>query len=319
MYYLGVDGGGTKTKYILIDKELNIIKDIERGTIHIHQIGEEKLKDELLQSINIILSETNINRSDIGYVFLGVPGYGESESDKRIIDKILCEVLYGIKYEASNDSVVGWAAGTGCKDGINIVAGTGSIAYGRNENGDEDRVGGWGPGIGDDGSAYWIALKVINEYTKQKDGRREKTVLLDIMEEELNIKDYFEIVDIVFNKMKFSRTEIASFSKIGAMAAEKGCRVCKFIFEEAAYNLYLHIKVLAKKLEFNNEFIVSYSGGVFNSGNLILDPLVDMIKEDGLNCVVKKPEIEPCHGAALLAYKLYGNDIPNNYKEKLKS
>lgn len=318
MYYLGVDGGGTKTKYILVDENLNIVKVIEKGTIHIHQIGEENLKNELLESINKIISDVKINREDIGYVFLGVPGYGESENDKIIIDKILCEVLDGINYNVSNDSVVGWAAGTGCKNGINIVAGTGSIAYGRNEDGYEERVGGWGPGIGDDGSAYWIGLKVINEYTKQKDGRREKTVLLDIMEKELNIKDYFEIVDIVFNKMKFSRTEISAFSKIGAMAANKGCRVCKFIFEEAAYNLYLHIKVLARKLKFSNEFIVSYSGGVFNSGDLILDPLVNMIKEDGLNCIVKKPEIEPCHGAVLLAYKMYGNDIPNNYKEKFK-
>ncbi len=316
MYYLGVDGGGTKTRYILVDEDINVIKDIERSTIHIHQIGALNLKNELKSTLDIILSESNINKSDIEHVFLGIPGYGESKSDKSTIDNIVGEVFKGINYTVGNDAVAGWAAGTGCKDGINIVSGTGSIAYGRNKEGREARCGGWGPGIGDDGSAYWIALRVVNEYTKQKDGRKEKTVLLDIMERELNIKDYFEVVDIVFNRLKFARTEIASFAKIASVAAKEGCRVCNFIFEEAAYNLFLHIRSLSNTLSLKDGFILSYTGGVFKSGSLILDPLKAMLDEDNINCVIKEPEIEPWHGAVLMAYTLSGREVPKDYKER---
>lgn len=317
MYYLGVDGGGTKTRYILIDENLNVIFDMERGTIHIHQIGEENLKKELKEAFELICNETKIGPENIEYLFIGVPGYGESKSDKRIIDNIIDEVFNEVPYTIGNDSVAGWAAGTGCTNGINIVAGTGSIAYGRNEKGEEGRCGGFGPGIGDDGSAYFIALKVINEYTKQKDGRSKETILVKTLEEKLNIQDYFEIVDIVFNKLKFSRTEIAAFASIGSIAAKRGCSACKKIFEEASYELFLHIKVLSEKLKFNDKFIVSYTGGVFKSGDLILEPLKRMIKEENINCIIKEPEIEPAAGAALMAYTLSGEIPPKDYKERL--
>lgn len=317
MYYLGVDGGGTKTRYFLVNDKLERIDDIESSTIHIHQIGKENLKEQLKNNLDKILKNNNIRTSEINYAFLGVPGYGESKNDMRDIEEVVSEVFKGISYTIGNDAVAGWAAGTECNDGINIVAGTGSIAYGRNQAGKDGRCGGWGPGIGDDGSAYWIGLRVINEYTKQKDGRKEKTILVDILEKEYNIKDYFEIVDIVFNRMNFSRTEIAGFSKVASLAAIEGCEVCKEIFREAAENLFLHIKVLSKELSLSDNFILSYTGGVFKSGNLILKPLEEMLKKENINCILKQPKIDPWHGAALMAYSLAGNSIPENYKENL--
>lgn len=318
MYYLGVDGGGTKTRYLLIDEELNIVTDIENGTIHIHQIGKEKLRTELKENLNEICKKSGIKCNEINYAFLGVPGYGESKNDIKDIEEIVDEVFNGINYTIGNDAVAGWAAGTGCTEGINIVAGTGSIAYGRNKTGQEVRCGGWGPGIGDDGSAYWIGLKVINEYTKQKDGRKRKTILVDILEKEYKIKDYFEIVDIVFNRLKFSRTDIAGFSKVAYLAGKEGCMACKEIFREAAENLFSHIKVLSKELNLIDNFILSYTGGVFKSGDLILKPLEEMLKSSNINCTLKQPDIEPWHGAALMAYLLAGNKIPDDYKKILK-
>ncbi|MEG1287112.1 N-acetylglucosamine kinase [Clostridium sp.] len=321
MYYLGVDGGGTKTKYVLINNTLETVGECESSTIHIHQVGIDGIKSELKINIKKVCEQAGIEVSDIKHVFLGVPGYGESLDDKNKIDKAINEVMSGfmnVSYTVDNDAVNGWAAGTACKPGINIVAGTGSIAYGRNKDGKIERSGGWGPTIGDDGSAYWIGLKTINAYTKQKDGRAEKTVLVDILEENYNIKYHFEIVDIIFNRIKLNRTEIAGFSKICFLAAEKGCPASIKIFEEAAINLYEHIKVLADKLQFNEEFIVSYTGGVFKAGKYVLEPLKLNLSKANLNYKIQEPELEPWNGAALLAFILDGNDIPSNYKEVMK-
>lgn len=318
MYYLGVDGGGTKTKYILINEKLETVGECESSTIHIHQAGISGIKSELEINIAKICGQAKIEVSDIKYAFLGVPGYGESLNDKNRIDKAVKEVMsdiMNVKYTVDNDAVNGWAAGTACKPGINIVAGTGSIAYGRNESGQIERCGGWGPTIGDDGSAYWIGLRTINEYTKQKDGRSEKTVLVDILEENYNIEYHFEIVDIIFNRIKLNRTQIAGFSKICFLAAEKGCPASIKIFEEAAVNLYEHIKALADKLKFNDEFIVSYTGGVFKSGKYVLEPLNSMLSQAHLKYKIQEPELEPWNGAALLAFILDGNNTPSNYKE----
>lgn len=318
MYFLGVDGGGTKTKYLLMNKELKVVGEIESGTTHIHQIGKEKLIYVLRENLQLICDKCSIQKQEIKYAFLGIPGYGESKRDVEDIEYCVNSVFNGVNYTIGNDSVVGWAAGTGCREGINIVAGTGSIAYGRNKEGNEARCGGWGPGIGDDASAYWIGLKVLNEYTKQKDGRKEKTVLVDILEKKYDIKDYFEIVDIVFNRLKFSRTYIAKFSEVAYLAASAGCESCIDIFKEAAKELFFHIKVLKNELNLTDGFLVSYSGGVFKAGEYILNPLNDMLRKEGIKCILIEPKLKPWHGAALLAYLLSGNELPDNYIELLK-
>ena len=318
MYYLGIDGGGTKTRYLLVNDKLQKIYDGTSSTIHIHQVGIDGLRKELTTNIEKACLEANIQMKDIAFIFAGVPGYGESQEDKVKIDETIKEIIE-VPYMIDNDAVNGWAAGTACKAGINMVAGTGSIAYGRNEAGMLARCGGWGPGIGDDASAYWIGIRTINEYTKQKDGRHEKTVLVDILEKEYNISYDFEIVDIVFNRLKQDRTALAGFSKVCFLAAEEGCTACKRIFEEAALNIFEHIKSLSNTLKFEDDFVVSYTGGVFKAGKHILEPLSRMIEEANLYCKLQEPVLDPWNGAALLAYKLAGNEIPVNCKEILEN
>lgn len=317
MYYLGIDGGGTKTKYLLVDDKLEKIAEREGTTIHIQQAGIDGIKTQITENIEKICEEAKIDIKDISYIFAGVAGYGESISDKNELDKAFKEIME-VPYSIDNDAVNGWAGGTACKPGINMVAGTGSIAYGKNKEGKLARCGGFGPGIGDDGSAYWIALQTINEYTKQKDGRKEKTVLVDILEKEYGITYKYEIVDVVFNKLKFNRTELAKFSTICFLAAEAGCEACKKIFRDSAEAIFEHIKALSKELNFTDEFVVSYTGGVFKAGEHVLNPLKEMIKESGLKCQLQEPALDPWNGAALLAYTLAGNEVPDNAKELLK-
>lgn len=317
MYYMGIDGGGTKTRYMIIDQDMNILIDFESETIHIHQIGADELRNRLESNIDLACRKINITPTDLNFVFIGVPGYGESQIDKEIIDRIVADVMKEIPYEVDNDGVVGWAAGCGCLPGINIVAGTGSIANGRNKDGVSLRCGGWGPNIGDDGSAHWIGLRVINEYTKQKDGRHPKTCLVDIIEQAYDITYLYEIVDIVFNRLKLSRPDLAKFSAVGAQAAQNGCVACQNIFNQAAHELALHITTLAKQLELKEHFIVSYSGGVFKSGDTILIPLANELQT--LNCTIQAPLLQPCPGAVLLAYQLSGNTVTDELIKKLQT
>ncbi|MDU5109946.1 MAG: BadF/BadG/BcrA/BcrD ATPase family protein [Clostridium sp.] len=316
MYFLGIDGGGTKTRYIIANEHLDVLANIEGGTTHIHQIGKKGLKEELVKNIDIICKSKGIEKTDIGFAFLGIPGYGESEVDKKNIDEIVSSVLTKTLYKIDNDVVVGWASATLCKPGVNIVSGTGSIAFGIDEFGNSGRSGGWGPVIGDEGSAYWIGVKTIEAYTKQKDGREKKTILVDMIEREYNITYNFEITEIIFNKMKLSRAELAKFSRICSMAAEKGCEKCKGILKNAAYELYLNVIALDNKLSFKDKFIVSYTGGVFKAGDLILEPLKEYLKD--LNCEVIPPILEPWYGAVLLAYTLGGNKLTDKDVLKLK-
>ncbi|MDZ5034788.1 BadF/BadG/BcrA/BcrD ATPase family protein, partial [Clostridium perfringens] len=161
---------------------------------------------------------------------------------------------------------------------------------------------------------YWIALRTINEYTKQKDGRKERTALYDILEKEYNITYQYEIVDVVFNRLKFNRTELAKFSKICFLAAEEGCPDCKKIFRDVAEAIFEHINAISKELNFKDEFVVSYTGGVFKAGKHVLEPLQEMINNSKLKCKLQEPALDPWNGSVLLAYTLAGNKVPDNVK-----
>ena len=71
-------------------------------------------------------------------------------------------------------------------------------------------------------------------------------------------------------------------------------------------------------LNFTDEFVVSYTGGVFKSGKHVLEPLQEMINESGLKCSLQEPALDPWNGSVLLAYSLAGNVVPDNAKEILK-
>lgn len=309
MYYLGITGDMRKTRYILIDDELNKIVDLERGTTHIQHIGGDNLKIELLLAVNNVIDKAEIEKSDIGFIFLGLQGYGESEKDKTMIEDAVYEALNDFKYAIDNDSIAGWAAGTLCKPGINIVSGTGSIVFGMNENGESGRAGGWGPIIGDDGSAQWIGIRLVNEYTKQKDGRKKETRLIEILEKDTGIDDYYGVVDLIFNKYNLSMTEFTKLCDIGILAADEGCEASKKIFKDAAFEIFLLIKALKEKLKMENKFIISYTGGAFKAGKYVLEPLKAFLNEANIKYNIRRAPLEEAFGACLMAYKLYGNEI----------
>ena len=95
-----------------------------------------------------------------------------------------------------NDSAAGWAGSLGLEEGINLVAGTGSIAYGQNKFGTEARAGGWDDGFSDEGSCYWLGKKALELFSKESDGRVKKGKLLEIFRYNFNLKNDFDLIDI---------------------------------------------------------------------------------------------------------------------------
>ncbi|MDI3312369.1 MAG: BadF/BadG/BcrA/BcrD ATPase family protein, partial [Thermoanaerobacterium sp.] len=302
MFFLGVDGGGTKTKFVLINERLEVCSVVETTTTHIFQVGEKGIIDVLKKGLGDIISKTNINKQDIEYVVLGMPGYTEIKSNDSDIEKAVGEVFSFTKYYIANDAEISWAGALACKPGISIVAGTGSIGFAVDPQGNKVRTGGWGDFIGDEGSAHWIARKVLEMYSKQKDGRLPPSVLVDIIEREYHIKDEYELIDIIHNRYKLDRRKIARFSLCAFNAAQHGCQYSKVIFEKAAFELYLHIEALLKKTSFPDRVLVSYTGGLFKAGDFILKPFKELL--EGLNDKIDliTPYMEPAFGAAFYAY-----------------
>ncbi|GAA0861950.1 N-acetylglucosamine kinase [Paraclostridium tenue] len=320
MYYIGVDGGGTKTTFTIIDKKGYKIAKYQAKTTHYEQIGFNGVEDVLNEGFNKTLEISNVSKDDIKSVFLGLPGYGEVKSVVTNIDNIVKKILKNIKFKVGNDVEVGLAGSLAGKEGINIVSGTGSIALGKDSKGKTIRCGGWGDYIGDEGSAYWIGKKTIEMFSKEADKRIERGLIYKNIKEKLNINDDFDIIDYVLNDIKKDRTQIAQFSKLCFESAILNDKNALSIFNEAGYELSLLVKMIINELEFDGDILVSYSGGVFKSGDLILSPLKKYLNEYSVKFI--KPILGPDMGACLLAYKLsnenIGEDIINNMVNNLE-
>lgn len=291
--YLGVDGGGTKTAFLLdVDGKRFESKQI---TIHPKQVTKQQFFEIMKLGVDEVCKEAGIDPEEILYTFVAAPGYGQYPDTEAYIDEGIREAIGSDRFMVANDCVNGWAGSLNAKPGINLVLGTGQIGYGVDEEGNSMRSGGWGPLLGDEASGYYIGLKLLNHFTKMSDGRSDKTILYDIIKEKLDLKDDMEIID---KAEKMKRDEIASLSRIFAEALDKEDPYCKELLEEISKEAAAVIDSIIKGLNFKEEVKVSYSGGVFNLG----DRLIKRIEEKSKNKIkIEKPYTDPSEGALILA------------------
>ncbi|MBU2923654.1 BadF/BadG/BcrA/BcrD ATPase family protein [Colwellia sp. 4_MG-2023] len=305
MYYLGVDGGGTKTAFVLLDQQRNVVATHELGTCYHVEVGLEGAQSILQSGVLALLEQVSGSIDDIIFAFFGLPAYGEDSELINQIDALPSSFMSAEKYQCDNDMVNGWAAAFDCADGINIVAGTGSIAYGVNQT-KTARCGGWGEVFSDEGSAYWVGRKGLQVFTKMSDGRLSKGPLYDILKSTLDFDYDLDITALVLCHWNSERSKIAAVSALVYQAASEGDQHAIAILAEAANELADIVEGTTKSLAFKDEDIikVSYSGGIFNAGKFVLDPFVKALERLPNHYKVYEPLCSPVIGAALYAEKL---------------
>lgn len=321
MKYLGVDGGGTKTAFILMDDSIGVIGYLETESCHYRQVGLEKFGEIIEEGIDKLCKEAHVNKEDISYGFLGLPGYGESKKAMEDMENIIGTILKAGTFKCGNDVEVGWAGSLACNPGINIVAGTGAIAMGKDRRDNIARSSGWGPFCGDEGSAYWLGKKAIEVFTKEADSRLNKTPLYEIMKSDLRLKDDFQIIELLVDEYKMDREKIARLAVTLFKAAEAGDGYAEKIYKEAAQEYVLMAKSIINQLDFKSEdeILISYSGGVFKGEKYILGTLEEGLRTLNENCKLIKPILKPIIGAALYGMKLHQGTVSSELVERLKS
>ncbi|MFZ1094840.1 MAG: BadF/BadG/BcrA/BcrD ATPase family protein, partial [Xanthobacteraceae bacterium] len=168
--FLGVDGGGTKTHFVLVDSDGKLAAAHEGPTSDHLQVGIDGVREVLAAGLAALFREAGMDGSAVTYAFFGLPAHGEDSAAQVLLDGLPEPLLGHRRYRCGNDMICAWAGSLGGEDGINIVAGTGSIGYGERK-GRSARAGGWGEIFGDEGSAYWIAAQGLNIFTRMSDGR----------------------------------------------------------------------------------------------------------------------------------------------------
>lgn len=306
-YFAGVDGGGTKTHFVLMDGDRNIVGECVGGSSYHLEVGVEGVSRVLIEGLAALTLAAGIGVNDITYSFVGLPAYGEDPATDPLLDRIAATIIGNDRYRCGNDMVCGWAGSLGCEDGINIVAGTGSIGYGE-RGAATARAGGWGEVISDEGSAYWIAVQGLNAFTRMSDGRLEKGPLYAAFRQRFALTNDIDICAAIMGDTAMPRSEIASLSQLVTAAAGDGDEAAKAIIIGAAGELAQIADALRRSLGFAKGETVplSYSGGMLKAGSPVLEPFLTALLRLSPFFDIREPKFTPGYGAALYAAKLSG-------------
>ena len=328
--FLGVDGGGTKTALCLLTEDGTLASSVTVRSCY-YPTGREVggvsgpalVADVLTEGVAAVCAAGNIAPDDITFAFLGLPGYGEVSADLAALDAAPAAALGHNRYRCDNDMVAGWAGSLGGVDGINVVAGTGSIAYGQWE-GVHARAGGWGEIFGDEGSGYWIGVRGLQAFSQMSDGRLAAGALLGLLREHLDLGGDLDLIDVVLTRWRGDRRQVAALSRVVVEAGTRDDEVAVGILAEAGTELARLAEATWRRIAPRpddgrgpgpGQVPVSFSGGVFTV-ETVRSAFTDHLAAGGL-FTVRPPLFPPDVGAALHAARLAGTPLKRQALERL--
>ncbi len=305
--YLGVDGGGTKTAFLLLNDKGQVAATYTGGSSYYPEVTMEGVGEVIREGVEAVMAKAKISVETITYAFFGLPAYGEDSIEDSRLEILPSTVLNLSQYTCGNDMVCSWAGSLACVDGISVVAGTGSIGYGE-YLGLNARAGGWGDLFGDEGSAYWIAREGLTAFSRMSDGRSPKGALYPLFMQHFKLRDAIDLAGKINNLPAKERSTVAQISKLVTAAALAGDNEAIIIYKRAADELAELVTAIRQTLKVPRDLKlpVSYTGGVFNTGKLILEPFRAALAHANLASDLKAPLLEPAVGAALYAARCKG-------------
>ena len=310
-YYIGIDGGASKT--LLCAAEVNSLSlcYAETSGLSWREYGASGVAQKLRTAVDSLIGD-----SAIAGMAMGLPCFGESINGDRDLVQAIQKVFPDVPIYFTNDVEVGWAGSMALMPGINIVAGTGSIAFGKGSDGKAARSGGWSEFFGDEGSCYWVGKKVMELFSKQSDGRLPKDELYEIVFRELKLKDDFDFIDIISAHYRNYRKQVANLQILAEKAALAGSNSAAALYDEAVRELCLLVSAVRNQLVFDESpFSVSYTGGLFLAKEFVLPQFSKEIEKMGGKLV--PPRFKPDEGALLLAYEKFNPEGLSKIQESI--
>ena len=302
MYFVGIDGGGTKSRLMAVDEEGNQYGPYFGKSTNINSNPAEVVQANIKSLVLEFLQEQGVSWGALSGICIGSAGI---DLPQNVLDyeRMLRTSGARCPLKAVNDVEIVFESEAKGQPGIVVISGTGSIVFGKDEKKCTVRIGGWGHIVGDEGSGYWIGKEAVRRSLYSYDGREEKTALVPLLEEACKIKRIPDILDIVYTP-NINKSVIADFSKLVDQAANEKDAVAIRILEEAAQDLYLMIIAARNKMTLQDDFPVILSGGTILGSQLLYDRVCRKIAPLTKN--VKKTHQEPCMGAVYLAQNCIG-------------
>ncbi|KAG2304040.1 hypothetical protein Bca52824_032691 [Brassica carinata] len=315
---LGLDGGATSTVCVCVPffpygdrlpEPIPILGRAVAGCTNRNSVGETAARDSLEQVISEALVQSGSDKSHVRGVCLGVSGVNHP-SDQEMVQNWIRDMFPShVKVYVQNDAIVALASGTmGKLHGCVLIAGTGCIAYGFDEDGREARASGAGPILGDWGSGYGISAQALTAVIRAHDGRGPETMLTSTILKALGLSSPDELIGWTYHP---SWARMAALVPQVVSCAEAGDEISDKILVDAADDLALSVKAVVQRLglcgkdfsrcRWKSFFPVVMVGGVLNANMKWDIEKKSQASTDTFRAQTIIPKVEPAVGAALLA------------------
>jgi N-acetylglucosamine kinase-like BadF-type ATPase len=298
-FVLGVDGGGTRTRAVVIDGEGKVIGAGMSGASDYDAVGLDEAKANL-QSAILQACRPLTSPKELEAIYLGLAGVVSSK-DKDVVRSMLegLPISPKTKVKISHDCSTALAGGTGGAPGIVLISGTGSSCFGRDENGREHLGGCWGYLFADVGSGYYIGHQALTAVLHAHDGMGEETALTKPVLEALKIEDIHDVMHRIYHP-RLDVSGIAALAPIVTKYAEQD-PVAKSIIINGCNGLVQVVGSVVNKLEFQEGFPIVPVGGLASSESIFSTYLFELLKDTFPKADVSRPIAPPLVGAAILA------------------
>lgn len=295
-YVLGIDAGGTKTVCLLADATGRILGEARAGGANLASVGEVEVEKVLHEVMERALGDRLVRPA---VICLGIAGV-DRPNDAAVIRRLMRRIGASAKVLIANDALIALVAGIAHEPGVVIIAGTGSIAYGRNARDEAARAGGWGYVLGDEGSGYWIGRQALRAVVRHADGRGRPTALTPHVLAHFGVERAQELVYAIYHR-NLRPSAIAAVTRAVQQAADEGDEVALSILAVGARELAGCAASVVRQLDLAaTPFTFVLAGGTLSLPRLSAD-LKPLLLDLAPQATIVRLEREPAWGAVTLA------------------
>lgn len=307
--YLGIDGGGSHTRAILVNAEGCVLGTAEAGPSNYHNVGLETATANILEATRLAAKSAEVKTTSICAAYLGCAAIKSSLDASQLRASVeTAGMAPAGNIRVENDLWNALAGGLNGRPGIAIIAGTGSHCAARDPLGNTTTCGGWGWMLDDAGSAMGLTLSALRMAVRSADGRRKPTRLLEAALAFLGLSDPGEMLAALLME-PWSPDQLGRFAPVVVRCAQEGDAAARRVLRQGARALAELAATAAKRLSFPNGPEIVLLGGCARSGDPY-QPLIEQELRKALpNARLTEPEGSPLQGAAVNVIQQVGLSI----------
>jgi glucosamine kinase len=304
---LGVDGGGSKTRVVVADETGKQLGAIDGPASAVRPGGVEHSADVIAACARDALAHANLEHVTPKVLYVGVAGVGR-EPEREALWRALIARELAEDVAVHPDAMIALDDAFGEGPGVLLIAGTGSVAFGRAPDGTFARCGGWGPVLGDEGSGAWIGRRALNVATASADGREPESALVDALLTAIEADDPAALIPWAAHA---TPTQFATLAPVVFRVAASGDLRANSLVSLAVEELVVHVRTLARRLFVDERAAtpVALAGGLLSRGGPLRKRLEHRLRSAVPGAQLRAEDVEPARGAIRGALRLLGVEM----------